>query len=219
MSFFRKIFLVSVLLVSLSHAFLWPSEYFIYTGAAKSPAKDNLVLDMNMGGIYYPIESYPMQLGIGVGHLEVNFAEGEQVVTDETVVELVAWMYHLAMFLYNSDEHTADLALEVGFFFGAIMNFVWNGYMYFPIDHEGMFGIVNKHKFITQVITKGFEPEAFTFQDDLGVRFNITALKMMERRRPLWNDKYVHPYVDLGVRFNKNFADDLKGSIFVQVGL
>ncbi|MCF0220880.1 MAG: hypothetical protein HUK19_01160 [Fibrobacter sp.] len=207
------------MLVSLSHAVVWPHELFLYTGVAKSPAKDNLVMDVNMGGIYYPISDYPMQVGIGVGHAEVNFIEEEQVVTDETVLELVGWLYHLGIFICSIGDYDANAALELGFYVGAVLNFVWNGYLYFPIDHEGLFGIVNKHKFVTQVITKGFVDEAFTFQDDLGVRFNITAVKMMQRRRPFWGDDYVHPYVDLGVRFNKNFADELKGSIFVQIGM
>ena len=81
-----------------------------------------------------------------------------------------------------------------------------HGSLYFPVLSNDWFGIINKHRFVTEVITKGFHMESFTFQDDVGLRGNI------------YTGKITRITVEGGIRFEKNFSRDLEKKWFVQAG-
>ena len=81
-----------------------------------------------------------------------------------------------------------------------------HGSLYFPFLSNDWFGIINKHRFVTEVITKGFHKKSFTFQDDLGLRVNI------------YTGEISRIFVDGGIRFEKNFSRDLEKKWFLQIG-
>ena len=87
------------------------------------------------------------------------------------------------------------------------MFFLMHGSLYFPILPNDWFGVISKHRFVTETITKGFHKESFTFQNDLGLRANIYL-----------DDDISRIIVDGGIRFEKNFSRDLEKKWFLQIG-
>ena len=75
----------------------------------------------------------------------------------------------------------------------------------FPCLPNDWFGIINKHRFVTEVITKGLHKESFTFQDDLGFRGNI-----------YWGE-ISRITVDGRIRFEKNFSRNHEKKWFLQI--
>ena len=81
-----------------------------------------------------------------------------------------------------------------------------HGSLYFPFLPNDLFGVINKHRFVTEAITKGFHKKSFTFQDDVGLRGNI------------YTGEISRITVEGGIRFEKNFSRDLEEKWFVHAG-
>ena len=88
-----------------------------------------------------------------------------------------------------------------------VIGFLLHGSLYFPVVPNSYFGFINKHRFVTEIITKGWHKESFTFQDDIGIRLQIDS------------DDIMGFFADGGFRFEKNFNRDLEKKWFVQAGL
>ena len=88
-----------------------------------------------------------------------------------------------------------------------VIGFLLHGSLYFPVVPNNYFGFIIKHRFLTEIITKGWHKESFTFQDDIGLRLLIKL------------ERIYGFFIDGGIRFEKNFSRDLEKKWFVQAGL
>lgn len=84
--------------------------------------------------------------------------------------------------------------------------FIWCGNVYIPLVPGSWLGINDQNHFTTHVIQEGFHARSFTYTNDLSLRFSA---------RPFSSGFFL----DTGIRFEKNFAEDFKYRFFVQLGL
>ena len=84
--------------------------------------------------------------------------------------------------------------------------FIWCGNVYIPLVPGSWLGINDQNHFTTHVIQEGFHTRSFTYTNDLSLRFSA---------RPFSSGFFL----DTGIRFEKNFAEDFKYRFFVQLGL
>ena len=84
--------------------------------------------------------------------------------------------------------------------------FVWCGNIYAPLVPGSWLGINDQNHFTTHVIQEGFHARSFTYTNDLSLRFSA---------RPFSSGFFL----DTGIRFEKNFAEDFKYRFFVQLGI
>lgn len=84
--------------------------------------------------------------------------------------------------------------------------FIWCGNVYIPLVPGSWLGINDQNHFTTHVIQEGFHAGSFTYTNDLSLRFSA---------RPSSSGFFL----DTGIRFEKNFAEDFKYRFFVQLGL
>ena len=84
--------------------------------------------------------------------------------------------------------------------------FIWCGNVYIPLVPGSWLGINDQNHFTTHVIQEGFHTRSFTYTNDLSLRFSIQPSR-------------TGYFLDTGIRFEKNFAEDFKYRFFVQLGL
>jgi len=84
--------------------------------------------------------------------------------------------------------------------------FIWCGNVYIPLVPGSWLGINDQNHFSTHVIQEGFHTRSFTYTNDLSLRFSA---------KPSSSGFFL----DTGIRFEKNFAEDFKYRFFVQLGL
>ncbi|WP_139255949.1 hypothetical protein [Fibrobacter sp. UWB12] len=86
--------------------------------------------------------------------------------------------------------------------------FIWCGMVYIPLVPGSWLGINDQNHFTTHVIQEGFHARSFTYTNDLSLRFSMKPSR--------GTTGY---FLDTGIRFEKNFAEDFKYRFFVQLGL
>ena len=84
--------------------------------------------------------------------------------------------------------------------------FIWCGMVYIPLVPSSWLGINDQNHFTTHVIQEGFHTRSFIYTNDLSLRFSA---------RPSSSGFFL----DTGIRFEKNFAEDFKYRLFVQLGI
>jgi hypothetical protein len=84
--------------------------------------------------------------------------------------------------------------------------FIWCGNVYIPLVPGSWLGINDQNHFTTHVIQEGFHTRSFTYTNDLSLRFSA---------KPSSSGFFL----DTGIRFEKNFAEDFKYRFFVQLGI
>jgi hypothetical protein len=84
--------------------------------------------------------------------------------------------------------------------------FIWCGNVYIPLVPGSWLGINDQNHFTTHVIQEGFHTRSFTYTNDLSLRFSA---------KPSSSGFFL----DTGILFEKNFAEDFKYRFFVQLGL
>ncbi|MBR4681627.1 MAG: hypothetical protein IKP03_11095 [Fibrobacter sp.] len=86
--------------------------------------------------------------------------------------------------------------------------FIWCGNVYIPLVPGSWLGINDQNHFTTHVIQEGFHTHSFIYTNDLSLRFSMKPSR--------GTTGY---FLDTGIRFEKNFAEDFKYRFFVQLGL
>ncbi|OWV10586.1 hypothetical protein [Fibrobacter sp. UWB5] len=86
--------------------------------------------------------------------------------------------------------------------------FIWCGMVYIPLVPGSWLGINDQNHFTTHVIQEGFHTHSFIYTNDLSLRFSMKPSR--------GTTGY---FLDTGIRFEKNFAEDFKYRFFVQLGL
>ena len=178
---------------------------YISGGYSQSLKGTTPVGDLSIGMSFYPFDSYGLQVGIDFLHFQIAPTDRFQTVSDESLLQLPSLLLALPFSLSYSKE--TEIIIERYFYIAGIMFFLMHGSLYFPILPNDWFGVINKHRFVTETITKGFHKENFTFQNDLGLRANIYL-----------DDDISRIIVDGGIRFEKNFSRDLEKKWFLQIG-
>ena len=84
--------------------------------------------------------------------------------------------------------------------------FIWCGNVYIPLVPGSWLGINDQNHFTTHVIQEGFHARSFTYTNDLSLRFSARTFSSGF-------------FLDTGIRFEKNFAEDFKYRFFVQLGI
>ena len=84
--------------------------------------------------------------------------------------------------------------------------FVWCGNVYAPLVPGSWLGINDQNHFTTHVIQEGFHARSFIYTNDLSLRFSAKPSRSTF-------------FFDAGVRFEKNFAEDFKCKLFLQLGV
>ena len=188
----KKNFFIAILFLATS-AFC---EFHLYLsgGYSQTLTGTTPVGDLSVGTSFDFFDSYDMRVGIDFLHFQIAPSDRFQTVSDESLFKLPTRCGLDKMALY---------ARIIG-----VMGFILHGSLYFPIVPNSYFGIVNKHRLVTEIITKGWHKKSFTFQDDIGLRFQINP-----------DDFIIGFFADGGFRFEKNFSRDLEKKWFVQAGL
>ena len=168
------------------------------------------VVDLTVGMSFLPFDNCWLQLGIDILHFQIAPTNRFQTVSDESLLQfsslLLAVPFAFTSPKGSSTQFESLFSYERFFYIVGGVLFLMHGSLYFPVLSNDWFGIINKHRFVTEVITKGFHMESFTFQDDVGLRGNI------------YTDKITRITVEGGIRFEKNFSRDLKKKWFLQIG-
>ena len=183
--------------------------YLLYAsgGYSQSLNGNTPVGDLSFGLSIFPFDNYGLQLGIDFLHFQIAPTDRFQTVSDESLLQLYALFFTFALSLsYSKDGHSIKLNEWYFYYFVPSIFFLMHGSLYFPVLPNDWFGIINKHRFVTEVITKGLHKESFTFQDDLGFRGNIYVGEISRIT------------VDGGIRFEKNFSRNHEKKWFLQIG-
>lgn len=219
-----KRILVLVLMLATS-AMCWPREEFdrtfdgnryLFAGYSQTPTFGSTSLDIDFGTSVFPFKGYNMEIGFDFLHFQIAMTENFQKVSDESLWSLITIAPFAASFgaaLLGAPNEFRYVG-EIGMF---AMAYLWRGTLFFPVTPDGWFGIINKHRFITQIISKGWHLKSFTFQDDFGLRFYIDR-GWKDESKDHSHDRYRKFFIDAGCRFEKNFVKDAKYKLFLQVG-
>ena len=181
----------------------YPKE-FLYISGGYSQSLNGItpVGDFTIGISSNPFDSYGLQVGIDILHFQIAPTDRFQTVSDESLFQLSVIFLTLPLSVnYAKNKFNEWYAYFIGG-----LSFLMHSSLYFPILPNDRFGVINKHRFVTEIITKGFHYKSFTFQDDLGIRANIH----LNVRNQI--------FIDGGIRFEKNFSRDLEKKWFLQVG-
>lgn len=216
----KKVFVI-LLLVLTTSAFCdlrgkrydsYSGEVVYFSGGYSQSLKGTTpVVDLTVGISIFPFDNCWLQLGIDFLHFQIAPTDRFQTVSDESLLQFSSLLLAVP-FAFSSPKSGGDTQFESLFsyerFFyivGGVL-FLMHGSLYFPVLSNDWFGIINKHRFVTEVITKGFHMESFTFQDDVGLRGNI------------YTGEFNRITVEGGIRFEKNFSRDLEKKWFLQIG-
>ncbi|WP_173384976.1 hypothetical protein [Fibrobacter succinogenes] len=183
-----KKILVIVLLFLTTSAFCDDHAYYIMGGYSQTLTGTTPVGDLSIGVHYTP-----------------------QAVSDESLFQLPFTLLAIPFAVFLGDDDCSSrcgldqMALYVRII--GVVGFILHGSLYFPVVPNSYFGIINKHRLVTEIITKGWHKESFTFQDDIGLRLQIQP------------EGYFGFFIDGGFRFEKNFSRDFEKKWFVQAAL
>ncbi len=188
LKFHMKKILVIVLLFLTTSAFCDDHAYYIMGGYSQTLTGTTPVGDLSIGVHYTP-----------------------QAVSDESLFQLPFTLLAIPFAVFLGDDDCSSrcgldqMALYVRII--GVVGFILHGSLYFPVVPNSYFGIINKHRLVTEIITKGWHKESFTFQDDIGLRLQIQP------------EGYFGFFIDGGFRFEKNFSRDFEKKWFVQAAL
>lgn len=205
----KKIFIIALLFLTTSAFCINP--FYISGGYSQTLAGTTPVGDMSTGISFKPFNNYDMEIGIDILHFQLAPTDRFQTVSDESLIQLPSLILALpfassALNPYCMSRcglHVINRYIRIL----QVTGFLLHGSLYFPVVPNSYFGFINKHRFVTEIITKGWHKESFTFQDDIGLRLQIKP-----------NDEYGF-FIDGGFRIEKNFSRDLEKKWFVQAGL
>ena len=205
----KKIFIIALLFLTTSAFCINP--FYISGGYSQTLAGTTPVGDMSTGISFKPFNNYDMEIGIDILHFQLAPTDRFQTVSDESLIQLPSLILALpfassALNPYCMSRcglHVINRYIRIL----QVTGFLLHGSLYFPVVPNSYFGFINKHRFVTEIITKGWHKESFTFQDDIGLRLQIKP-----------NDEYVF-FIDGGFRIEKNFSRDLEKKWFAQAGL
>ena len=163
------------------------------------------VLDFSIFSFYgaFPInitEGYRIHIGYDPLHLRVD----DIGASDDALFAASIW------FLFNGIDAIANkIAGSESEGPGILVLaplFIWCGNVYIPLVPGSWLGINDQNHFTTHVIQEGFHTRSFTYTNDLSLRFSARPFSSVF-------------FLDAGIRFEKNFAEDFKYRFFVQLGL
>lgn len=165
------------------------------------------VLDFSIFSFYgaFPInitDGYRIHIGYDPLHLRVD----DIGASDDALFAASIW------FLFNgidaiANKITGSESEGPGILVLAPL-FIWCGNVYIPLVPGSWLGINDQNHFTTHVIQEGFHTRSFTYTNDLSLRFSMKPSR--------GTTGY---FLDTGIRFEKNFAEDFKYRFFVQLGL
>lgn len=204
----RKFFIIALLFLTTS-AFC-DNAFYISGGYSQTLTETTPVGNLSIGTFFKPFNSYDMEIGVDFLHFQIAPTDRFQTVSDESLIQLPSLILALPFAAITKGACSDRCGLDLIGQYMRIMRvigFLLHGSLYFPIVPNSYFGFINKHRFVTEIITKGWHKESFTFQDDIGIRLQIDS------------DDIMGFFADGGFRFEKNFNRDLEKKWFVQAGL
>ena len=207
----KKVFIIALLILTTS-AFCDKSQLYISSGYSQTLTETTPVGDLSIGISFKLFDNYDIQMGIDFLHFQIAPTDRFQTVSDESLIQLPSLILALP-FAYSAPSpycmssrcglHGISRYMRIM----EVIGFLLHGSLYFPVVPNNYFGFINKHRFLTEIITKGWHKESFTFQDDIGLRLLIKL------------ERIYGFFIDGGIRFEKNFSRDLEKKWFVQAGL
>ena len=204
----RKFFIIALLFLTTS-AFC-DNAFYISGGYSQTLTGTTPVGNLSIGTFFKPFNSYDMEIGVDFLHFQIAPTDRFQTVSDESLIQLPSLILALPFAAITKGACSDRCGLDLIGQYMRIMRvigFLLHGSLYFPVVPNSYFGFINKHRFVTEIITKGWHKESFTFQDDIGFRLQIDS------------DDIMGFFTDGGFRFEKNFSRDLEKKWFVQAGL
>jgi len=204
----RKFFIIALLFLTTS-AFC-DNAFYISGGYSQTLTGTTPVGNLSIGTFFKPFNSYDMEIGVDFLHFQIAPTDRFQTVSDESLIQLPSLILALPFAAITKGACSDRCGLDLIGQYMRIMRvigFLLHGSLYFPVVPNSYFGFINKHRFVTEIITKGWHKESFTFQDDIGFRLQIDS------------DDIMGFFADGGFRFEKNFSRDLEKKWFVQAGL
>ena len=206
----KKILMIAILILTTS-AFCDENGFYISGGYSQSLTGTTPVGDLSMGLSFKPFDNYDIQIGIDYLHFQIAPTDRFQTVSDESLFQLPFILLALPLTMIPSADKSQDMnhpqIITRYFYILGGIGFLLHGSLYFPIVPNNCFGFINKQRFITEILTKGIHLESFTFQDDIGLRFQLKP------------EGHYGFFIDGGFRFEKNFSRDFEKKWFVQVAL
>ena len=204
----RKFFIIALLFLTTS-AFC-DNAFYISGGYSQTLTGTTPVGNLSIGTFFKPFNNYDMEIGVDFLHFQIAPTDRFQTVSDESLIQLPSLILALPFAAITKGACSDRCGLDLIGQYMRIMRvigFLLHGSLYFPVVPNSYFGFINKHRFVTEIITKGWHKESFTFQDDIGIRLQIDS------------DDIMGFFADGGFRFEKNFNRDLEKKWFVQAGL
>lgn len=182
-------------------------------------------IDVSLGFMFPLLQSWPVSIGFDLLRTQIG-GDDFQTVSDETLltmgVGIVVGVLATATGFSakeppkDSKEEKASTAKNSMSTATAVLSlalmipmYAWCGTLYVPVVPGAWLGVVDKSRMLTQVISEGFHKRSFTYQNDVGLRLSPLASQ----------DGMLHAFVDGGIRFSKNFDDDLKRYYFAHAGV
>ena len=206
----KKVLIIALLFLT-SSAFCDDHAYYIMGGYSQTLTGTTPVGDLSIGVHYTPFDKYGMEVGIDIFRFQIGFTDRFQAISDESIFQLPFLVLALPFATLARDSScTSKCGLnEIDLYLRIIevIGFILHGSLYFPVVPNSYFGFVNKHRLITEMITKGIHKESFTFQDDIGIRLQIHP------------EGHYGFFIDGGFRFEKNFDRDFEKKWFAQAAL
>ena len=205
-----KVFIIAILILSTS-AFCEEKGFYISGGYSQSLKGTTPVGDLSIGLSFKPFENYDIQIEIDYFHFQIAPTDRFQTVSDESLFQLPFLALALPLTMISPASESQDMNHSQIFtrFFHILggIGFLLHGSLYFPVVPNNCFGVINKQRFLTEILTKGIHKESFTFQDDIGLRLQIKP------------EGHYGFFIDGGIRFEKNFSRDFEMKWFVQAAL
>lgn len=201
--------LIIVLLFLTTSAFCNEHGVYLSGGYSQALTGTTPVGDLSYGWHSQPFENYGMEVGIDIFRFQIGFTDRFQAISDESIFQLPFLVLAAAPWLVKKPAGRSEGFESLDGYLRTIevIGFILHGSLYFPVVPNNYFGFVNKHRLITEMITKGIHKESFTFQDDIGIRLQIHP------------EGHYGFFIDGGFRFEKNFDRDFEKKWFVQAAL
>ena len=206
----KKFFVIALLFLATC-AFCDKSQLYISGGYSQTLTGTTPVGNLSIGIQFKLFDDYNIQMGIDFLHFQIAPTDRFQTVSDESLIQLPSLILALP-FAYSVPNpycmssrcglHEINRYMRIM----EVIGFLLHGSLYFPVVPNNYFGFINKHRFVTEILTKGWHKESFTFQDDIGLRLQIKT------------DGCHGFFIDSGLRFEKNFSRDFEKKWFVQAG-
>ena len=183
---------------------------YISGGYSQTLTGTTPVGNLSIGIQFKLFDDYNIQMGIDFLHFQIAPTDRFQTVSDESLIQLPSLILALPFAAITKGACSDRCGLDLIGQYMRIMRgigFLLHGSLYFPVVPNNYFGFINKHRFVTEILTKGWHKESFTFQDDIGIRLQIKT------------DGCHGFFIDSGLRFEKNFSRDFEKKWFVQAAL